>query len=104
MVDVYALPTLADRRRPRVELNNLTPFTPRLVHASLTQASDPEHVYVNRIRGRQILLENPVRVSKLKQQAEEKKQARKKAARAKKKPTLPVNQAGLWKLKDSETK
>jgi len=103
MVDLYALPTLA-QSRPRVVLNNSTPFTPALVHERLTQVSDPEQIYANRIKGRQILLDNPARVSKSRQEADEKRKARKKAAQAKKKWVSPVNQAGLWKLKDSEAK
>lgn len=103
MVDLYSLPTLAESR-PRVILNNSTPFTPALVHERLTQVSDPQQIYADRIKGRQILLENPARVSKSKQEADEKRTARKKATQAKKKWSSPVNQTGLWKLKDSETK
>jgi ribonuclease P protein subunit POP4 len=63
--------------------------------------SDPEAVYASRVRGRQILLENPTRESKLRQQNSQKAQRwrEKRAARAKgligQKEAKPK---GLWSL------
>jgi ribonuclease P protein subunit POP4 len=67
--------------------------------SQLTQASDPASTYVNRIQGRQILLENPVRQSKLKKQLEEKQQQR----HTQKQKEL-AKEHGFWKFDESQIK
>lgn len=105
IMDLYQDTPASSSSRPRIVLNNTAPFTPELIQSSLSRSSDPAKIYATRIKGRQILLENPVRASKSRQDAEEKKRERKRAAAQVKKQWAPsAKHEGLWKLKDSESK
>ena len=91
----------------RLKLTSVTPFTPEYVQASLTQSSDPVGIYNSRIRGRQIILENPARESKAKQQRDEKK-ARVAAEKTRKKAGIigrrEASEKGTWKLEKEQTR
>jgi len=63
-------------KKSRTRISSHATFTPPFVMSQLTQASDPANTYENRVKGRQIFLENPVRQSKLRKQLEEKQQQR----------------------------
>jgi len=91
----------------RLKLTSIAPFTPEYVQASLTQSSDPVGIYNSRIKGRQIILENPARESKAKQQRDEKR-AKVAAEKAKKKAGImgrkEASEKGTWKLEKGQTR
>ena len=60
----------------RVKLNSDTPFTPEYVKNNVTRSSDPAQLYASRVKGRQILLDNPVRENKAKKERDEQKARR----------------------------
>jgi hypothetical protein len=74
---------------------------------SLSESSDPVAIYNSRIKSRQIILENPVRQSKAKQQRDDKR-AKKAAEKAKKKAGIMgrrgASEKGTWKLEKEQTK
>jgi hypothetical protein len=53
-------------------------FTPNYVKASLKSSADAAGIYSSRIQGRKILLDNPVRESKVKKERQEKRSGRRK--------------------------
>lgn len=86
-------------------MNNATPFTPGYVKENLVRVSDPSQSYCDRVKGRQILLDN----------AEREGRARKEriAKRNERTPSRAlvgvigireVKQKGLWKLSAAEIK
>ncbi|EGN99323.1 hypothetical protein SERLA73DRAFT_18372, partial [Serpula lacrymans var. lacrymans S7.3] len=80
-----------------------TPFTPEFVQSSVTQASDPAGIYTNRIKGRQVLLENPVRESRAKKERDEKKSRRLASKKRRDNGVVGKREAkekGLWKLEE----
>ncbi|KAF9820206.1 hypothetical protein IEO21_01639 [Rhodonia placenta] len=91
----------------RVTLNSSTPFTPTYVKELLAGSADPSQLYTSRVQGRQILLENPVRQSKTRQERAEKK-ARRLAGKAKKQARSiaprTARRNGLWRLQPEEMK
>ena len=91
----------------RVKFTSATPFTPTYVKDNVTWSSDPAQLYASRVRGRQILLDNPVRESRLTKERAAKKAARiARSARAKA-GVIGQSQArekGLWKLPQHETR
>ena len=90
-----------------MKLTSAAPFTPEYVQASLTQSSDPVGIYNSRIKGRQIILENPARESKAKQQRDQKR-AKIAAERAKKRAGImgrrEAKEKGVWKLEKEQMK
>lgn len=103
--DSYLSLTL--RQNQRIKLTSTTPFTPTYVKNNVTRSADPDQVYASRVRGRQLLLENPARESKAKKEREEKR-AKRLAAKAKRAAGVISPRAarsnGLWKLDRAETK
>jgi hypothetical protein len=101
------LSVLHSRQGQRLKLTSVAPFTPEYVQASLTQSSDPVGIYNSRIKGRQIILENPARDSKAKQQRDEKR-AKLAAEKAKKKAGImgrrEASEKGTWKLEKEQTR
>lgn len=91
----------------RLKFSSSSPFTPTYVQSSVTQSSDPAGIYTNRIQGRQILLENPVRDSRAKKEREEKREKKRKE---KDRKTLGIigkkeaKEKGAWKFDESQTK
>ncbi|THH32140.1 hypothetical protein EUX98_g2055 [Antrodiella citrinella] len=81
----------------RVTLNTQTPFTPKFVKDNVTRASDPSQVYASRVRGRQLLLDNPARESREKKKRECKK-ARKASLKAGLVGRTDDRIKDLWKL------
>ncbi|KAF7773435.1 hypothetical protein Agabi119p4_5602 [Agaricus bisporus var. burnettii] len=89
----------------RVVFKSSTPYIPQYVTSNLSATSDPDALYANRVKGRQLLLENPVRKSE-KRKAEEEKHRR--AQESKKRKKLRVigkreaKEKGVWKLDKSQ--
>jgi len=83
------------------------PFTPTYVNSNLSLCSDPMGMYNTRVKGRQILLANPARDSRMKKELEEKR-AQKKRERDRKKfgvmAKLEARERGLWRLHENQTK
>ncbi|GJE95115.1 Ribonuclease P protein subunit p29 [Phanerochaete sordida] len=75
--DIYTAPPPLSQR---VKLSSETPFTPEYVKSNLSRSIDGAQVYASRVKGRQILLDQPVRENKLKKERDEKK-ARRAASR-----------------------
>jgi ribonuclease P protein subunit POP4 len=88
-------------------LTTSTPFIPEYVQSSLTQSSDPVGIYSSRVKGRQIILENPVRESKAKKERDGKR-ARRAAEREKRKVSImgrrEASDKGIWKLDKEQAK
>ncbi|KAH9951325.1 RNase P/MRP p29 subunit [Amylocystis lapponica] len=102
--DIYTdLPPIDNQR---VKLSSSTPFTPTYVKGNV-RSTDPAQIYASRIRGRQLLLENPARESKAKREREEKREKRR-AEKANKAARVISSRAagssGLWRLDREETK
>ncbi|KIM74870.1 hypothetical protein PILCRDRAFT_827789 [Piloderma croceum F 1598] len=74
---------------------------------SLSESSDPVSIYNSRIKSRQIILENPARQSKAKQQRDDKR-AKIAAEKAKRKAGMmgrrEASEKGTWKLEKEQTK
>lgn len=91
----------------RIKFNSSTPFTPTFVKANVTRSSDPAQIYTSRVQGRQILLDNPLRDSRTKQERAARK-ARNSASKARAQAGVigkkEAKQKGLWKLAKNETK
>ncbi|KAH7929228.1 RNase P/MRP, p29 subunit [Leucogyrophana mollusca] len=98
-LDPYkAIPSEKNRR---LVLTSDAPFTPTYVQSSLTQSSDPVGVYDSRVKGRQVLLENPARDSRAKRERDLKKARRETEKKIRKAGALKRRDAerkGLWKL------
>lgn len=88
----------------RVKLDTITPFTPRFVKDRVSIKSNATQLYASRVQGRQILLENPARVSRTKQERHERKTKRiaQKVHNDGAHPNVRLQR--LWKLKKEETK
>ena len=75
--------------------------------SNLTLSSDPAGMYKARVKGRQILLENPVRESRAKKELDA-KHARQRQERKKKKlgvmPKKKAKEMGIWKLEEAQAK
>lgn len=91
----------------RVKLSSSAPFTPNYVQTSVTLSSDPVGIYNNRVKGRQIMLENPARDSKAKRERNEKK-VKRAAQKLRRKANgigrREANEKGTWKLEEEQTK
>ena len=87
----------------RVKITGAEPFVFQYVQASLTQSSDPAGIYASRIRGRQIMLENPARDSNAKRERDAKR-AKRVAEKKRKQLGIPslrkMSEKGVWKLAD----
>lgn len=74
--------------------------------SNLTASSDPDTKYLDRIHGRQLLLENPARDSRKRKEEEqrEKTQERKKQHRARGIGKREAVAKGVWKLNKEQAK
>lgn len=91
----------------RAKYNSYTPFTPEYVKRNVTRSSDPTQLYANRVQGRQILLQNPVRDSRAKKEREASRARRVTDKARSAAGVLGQKQArekGLWKLDKSAAK
>lgn len=90
-----------------MKLNSSTPFTPTYVKDHILRSADPAQTYASRVKGRQILLDNPVGSSRTKRLREEKKE-RRLSDKAKKtagvSSSRDVRHASFWKLEKQEAK
>jgi len=91
----------------RLQFSTNNPFTPNYVTSNLSLSSDPAGMYASRVKGRQILLENPARESKAMKKLEEKRM-RKKRDKGKKKLGIigkrEAKEKGIWKFDDAQAK
>lgn len=101
---MFDLKSLQNRR---MKFSSESPFTSDYVTSHLTQSSDPGGMYANRVRGRQMLLENPARESRAKKQQDEKK-ARQIAEKEKKKHGVigkrEAKEKGVWRFDETQAK
>jgi len=76
------------------------------VTSNLTASSDPDTKYLDRVHGRQLLLENPARDSRKRKEEEkhEKTQERKKQQRARGIGKREAVAKGAWKLDKEQAK
>ncbi|KAF7439980.1 hypothetical protein PC9H_000317 [Pleurotus ostreatus] len=104
VVDLYKpLPPI---RNQKLKLTSKDPYTPMYVQANLTANTDPATIYEQRVKNRQLLLENPVRDSRVKKERLEKK-TRKKAEKERIAGVLGKKGArskGVWRLDESQAK
>jgi ribonuclease P protein subunit POP4 len=76
---------------------------------SVSRSSNPAEIYAERVRGRKILLENPAKTSRARQQSEDQRSKRKEAKkkRAKNKLLMKRRDAklnGIWELEKGQAR
>ncbi|CAA7265715.1 unnamed protein product [Cyclocybe aegerita] len=104
-IDPYA--ELPFQKGQRLQFTTSAPFTPTYVTSNLSLASDPTEMYNNRVKGRQILLENPAKESKAKKELDRRREIRKKERERKKLGKIGKREAkekGVWKFDESQAK
>ena len=103
-------PERSNKSKPdgvRAKYNSFTPFTPKYVEKNVTRSSDPAQVYIDRIRRRQIILQNRARDSHAKKEIEAthaKRVAEKARSAAGVLGQKHAREKGLWKLDKSAAK
>ncbi|PPR02171.1 hypothetical protein CVT24_011359 [Panaeolus cyanescens] len=104
-LNIYA--EIPVKKTDRLRFTSSAPFTPTYVVQNLSQASDPVEMYNYRVKGRQILLENPARESKAKLAAQAKRE-RRKAHKAKAKSGIigkkEAKEKGVWEFDRNQAK
>ncbi|KAF9049107.1 RNase P/MRP p29 subunit [Panaeolus papilionaceus] len=104
-IDIYA--EIPVKKTERLRFTSSAPFTPTYVVQNLSQVSDPMEIYNSRIKGRQILLENPARDSKTKLAAQAKRE-RRKAHKEKAKLGIigkkEAKEKGVWAFDNNQAK
>lgn len=91
----------------KVTFSSNAPFTPSYVVSQLSLSSDPTAMYASRVRGRQMLLDNPARESRTKKEMDEKRLRRKKQKESKSLGIIGKREAkekGVWKFDESQAK
>ena len=91
----------------KLRFSSANPFTPTYVASNLSLSSDPMGMYNTRVKGRQILLENPARESRAKKELEAKRAAKKKEKERKNLGIIGKKEAkekGVWKFDESQAK
>ena len=91
----------------KVTFSSSAPFTPSYVVSQLSLSSDPTAMYASRVRGRQMLLDNPMRESRTKKEMDEKRLRRKKQKESKSLGIIGKREAkekGVWKFDESQAK
>ena len=98
---------LSSLQNQRLKLSSSDPFTPAYINSTVKGSSDPAGIYASRIKGRQILLENPPRDSKAKKARDEKK-ARQRVNKERKKIGIigkrEAKQKGVWRFDKAQAK
>ncbi|KAG6888281.1 hypothetical protein C0995_009395 [Termitomyces sp. Mi166 len=105
VLDIYKYHDFVDNKR--FKLNNNAPFTPAYVTSQLTQTTDASGMYASRVKGRQILLENPARESRARKELEEKRtkqRAQKEKKNGKMMGRREAKQRGVWRFEKSQAK
>ena len=91
----------------RLRFSTSNPFTPTYVTSNLSLSSDPMGMYAARVKGRQILLENPARESRAMKELDEKR-IRKKRDKEKKKLGIigkrEAKEKDIWKFDEAQAK
>ncbi|KAF5359205.1 hypothetical protein D9756_002887 [Leucocoprinus leucothites] len=104
-IDPYKeLPSIAGNR---LTFKSSSPYIPQYVTSNLTATSDPAAIYSNRVQGRQLLLENPVRDARKRKDEEDKRkkiQERKKRQKTRGIGKREAVAKGLWKLDKDQAK
>ncbi|THH04257.1 hypothetical protein EW145_g5654 [Phellinidium pouzarii] len=97
-------------KNERLRFSSAHPFTPAFVESRLSKAKNLDirkSLYDSRVKGRSILLENPVRNSGLKKEREEKKARKTKEHERRKRKLIGRKEAdskGLWNLEEDQKK
>jgi ribonuclease P protein subunit POP4 len=97
--------TLNPVKGNRVVFKSSAPYIPQYATSNLSATSDPDALYANRVKGRQLLLENPVRKSEKKKEEERKRQQAQESRKRKKLGVIGKREAkekGVWKLDKSQ--
>lgn len=82
-------------------------YTQTYVTSNLSLSSDPAGMYASRVKGRQILLENPARESRAMKKLEEKRMRKRRDKEKKKLGIIGKREAkekGVWKFDDAQAK
>lgn len=92
-------------QRNRIKLASTNPFTPAYVQKILVHPN-PASVYASRVKGRHILLENPARESKAKQERDGRRKRHAEQARntVKGEGGRPAAEKGVWKFDKRQAK
>ena len=99
-IDVYSQLPFA----PKDTVNATPGDAKAYVVSKLTQSSDPGSTYDARVRGKHILLENPVKDSRTRREREEKKARRKRENEKRKRKKFLGREATMFKLEPSQCK
>lgn len=89
----------------RLKYTSSSPFTPAFVKNNLSQSCNADELYATRVHGRKVLLDNPVKESRVKQERQAKK-ARKRKEQENKRLRLKreTEDRRIWKLDESQAK
>ncbi|KAG5352483.1 Ribonuclease P protein subunit p29 [Termitomyces sp. T112] len=105
VIDIYKNHDFIDNKR--FKLNSNAPFTQAYVTSQLTQTTDASGMYASRVKGRQMLLENPARDSRAKKELEEKRakqRVHKEKKIAKVMGKREAKERGIWHFDKSQAK
>ncbi|KAF8153310.1 RNase P/MRP p29 subunit [Crassisporium funariophilum] len=106
-IDPYIELKTQGAKTHRLQFNSSNPFTPTWVASNLSQSSDPGGMYASRVKGRNMLLDNPARESKALKALQEKR-VRRKAQKERKKLGIvgkrEAKEKGVWKFDESQAK
>ncbi|KAF9522153.1 RNase P/MRP, p29 subunit [Crepidotus variabilis] len=105
LLDPYAQVSFG--KAERLRFSTSSPFTPNYVSSNLSGSSDPMAMYNARVKGRQILLENPAKESRLRKMQEERR-TKKMTQKERKKVGLigrrEAKQKGVWKFDSAQAR
>ncbi|KAG6879462.1 hypothetical protein C0992_002465 [Termitomyces sp. T32_za158] len=105
VIDIYKDHDFIDNKR--FKLNSNAPFTPAYVTSQLTQTADASGMYASRVKGRQMLLENPARESRAKKELQEKREKQRALKEKKRGNAMGKREAkekGVWRFDKSQAK
>lgn len=92
----------------RLTFKSSSPYIPQYVTSNLTASSDPDTKYLDRVKGRQLLLENPVHDSRKRKEEEEQREKaherKKQQQRARGMGKREAEAKGVWKLDKEQAK
>ncbi|KZT57639.1 hypothetical protein CALCODRAFT_469457 [Calocera cornea HHB12733] len=90
-----------------IHLSSSSPFIPQYLEATLPLHPNPTHVYNTRLRGKQIILDNPLRESRSAQLKQERAVKREKEKQRRERGMMGRREAkrlGVWELRKEDAK